>query len=204
MSSSSFPINADTILVADASVVINLNATGRARDIIQAQPSSLVVTENAFEELASGAKKGHDDYAQLRALIDIGAVRVVTLGETGESIYAGLVEGSAVRTLDDGEAATIGYAYETGAIALIDERKARTICGCDFPDLSIASTIDLLTHELIATALTATGQAEAIVKALHNARMRIPPDQIELVVRLIGEENAAMCNRIPRKVRAAG
>ena len=204
MSSSSFPINAGTILVADASVVINLNATGRARDIIQAQPGSHVVTENAFEELASGAKKGHDDYAQLRALIDIGAVRVVKLGETGESIYAGLVEGSAVRTLDDGEAATIGYAYETGAIALIDERKARTICECDFPDLSIASTIDLLTHELIATALTATGQAEAIINALRNARMRIPPDQIELVVRLIGEENAAMCNSIPRKVRAAG
>lgn len=204
MSSSSFPINADTILVADASVVINLNATGRARDIIQAQPGSLVVTKNACTELASGVKKGHDDYAQLQALIDIGAVRVVKLGETGESIYARLVEGSAVRTLDDGEAATIGYAYETGAIALIDERKARTICGCDFPDISIASTIDLLTHELIATALTATGQAEAIINALRNARMRIPPDQIELVVRLIGQENAAMCNSIPWKVRAAG
>src|SRR5262249_11004285 len=68
MSSSSFPINADTILVADASVVINLNATGRARDIIQAQPGSLVVTENAFAELSAGAKKGHDDHAQLQAL----------------------------------------------------------------------------------------------------------------------------------------
>ena len=203
MSSSSFPINADTILVADASVVINLNATGRARDIIQAQPGSLVITENAFAELAAGAKKGHDDYAQLQALIDIGAVRVVKLAETGASIYAGLVEGSTVRTLDDGEAATIGYACETGAIALIDERKARTICECDFPDLLIASTIDLLTHELVATALTATGQAEAIINALRNARMRIPPENIEFVVKLIGEENAAVCNSIPQKVRAA-
>ena len=111
----SFPINADTILVADASVIINLNATGRARDIIQAQPGSLVVTENAFAELSAGAKKGHDDHVQLQALIDIGAVRIVTLGEAGASIYAALVEGSALRTLDDGEAATIGYAHETGA-----------------------------------------------------------------------------------------
>jgi predicted nucleic acid-binding protein len=204
MSSSSFPTSADTILVADASVVINLNATGRARDIIQAQPGSLVVTENALAELAAGAKKGHDDHAQLLALIDIGAVRVVTLGETGASIYAALVEGSALRTLDDGEAATIGYAYETGAIALIDERKARTICGCDFPDLSIASTIDFLIHELIATALGPMGQVEAIINALRNARMRIPPHQIEIVIKLIGEENAAMCNSIPRKVRTAG
>ncbi len=204
MSSLSFPINASTILVADASVIINLNATGRARDIIQAQPGSLVVTENAFAELAAGAKKGHDDHAQLQTLIDIGAVRVVKLGETGASIYAGLVEGSAVRTLDDGEAATIGYAHETGAIALIDERKARTICGSDFPDLSIASTIDFLMHELVATALTATGQSEAIVNALRNARMRIPPHQIDVVIKLIGEENAATCNSIRKKARATG
>jgi predicted nucleic acid-binding protein len=204
MSSSSFPINADTILVADASVVINLNATGRARDVIQAQPGSLVVTENAFAELAAGARKGHDDYAQLQALIDSGAVRVVVLGETGASVYAALVEGSAVRTLDDGEAATIGYAHEIGAIALIDERKARTICGCDFPDISIASTIDFLTHELVATALGPSGQVEAIINALRNARMRIPPHQLELVIKLIGEENAAACSSISKKIRAVG
>jgi predicted nucleic acid-binding protein len=204
MSCSSFPINSDTILVADASVIINLNATGRVRDIIQAQPGSLVVTENALAELAVGAKKGHDDHAQLQALIDMGAVRVVTLGETGASIYAELVEGSAIRTLDDGEAATIGYAHETGAIALIDERKARTICERDFPDLTIASTIDVLMHELVATALTPSGQVEAIINALRNARMRIPPHQMELVVTLIGEENAAVCSSIPKKSRAVG
>jgi predicted nucleic acid-binding protein len=204
MSSSSFPINADTILVADASVIINVNATGRARDIIQAQPGSLVVTENALAELAAGAKKGHDDHAQLHALIDIGAVRIVRLGETGASIYSALVESSAFRTLDDGEAATIGYAQETGAIALIDERKARMICERDFPDVFIASTIDFLTHELIATALTRRGQAEAITNALRNARMRIPPHQIELVIKLIGGENAAACSSIPKKLRAIG
>jgi predicted nucleic acid-binding protein len=201
MSSSSFPINGDTILVADASVVINLNATGRARDIIQGQPGSLVVTENAFAELATGAKKGHNDHAQLQTLIDIGAVRVVTLGESGSSIYSTLVEGSALRTLDDGEAATIGYAHETGAIALIDERKARILCERDFPGLSIVSTVDFLTHELVATALGPEGQVEAIINALHNARMRIPPHQIERVIKLIGVENAALCNSIPRKMR---
>jgi predicted nucleic acid-binding protein len=204
MISSSFPIDSNTILVADASVIINLNATGRARDIIQAQPGSLVVTESAFAELAAGAKKGHDDHAQLDALINIGAVRIVTLGESGDSIYASLVEGSAVRTLDDGEAATIGYAYEAGAIALIDERKARTICGRDFPHLSVASTIDFLMHELVAGALTARGQVEAIVNALRNARMRIPPHQIELVIKLIGEKNVAACDSIPKKVKAMG
>ena len=40
MTSSSFPISSRTIFVADASVVINLNATGRALDIIRAQPEA--------------------------------------------------------------------------------------------------------------------------------------------------------------------
>jgi hypothetical protein len=34
--------------------------------------------------------------------------------QVGNNIYEGLVKGSALRMLDDGEAATIGYAHEVG------------------------------------------------------------------------------------------
>ena len=203
MSSSSFPISRRTVIVADASVVINLNATGCALDIIRAQPGSVVVTENAFAELAAGTHKGHNDHEQLQALINAEAVRIVQLGEAGNRVYASLVEGSALRTLDDGEAATIGYAHETGGVAMIDERKARTICAEEFPDLTVASTIDLLTHELIQSALGAQGQINAIVNALRIARMRVPPHQIEMTVKLIGDEAAVICNSLPKAVRAA-
>jgi predicted nucleic acid-binding protein len=203
MSCSSFPINADTVLVADASVIINLNASGCARDIIRAQPGSIVVTENALSELAAGVHKGHNDREKLQALIDAGAVRLVPLGEAGNRVYTSLVEGLALRTLDDGEAATIGYALESGGIAMIDERKARTICASDFPELTIASTIDLLTHELVQSTLGKQGQTDAIVNALRGARMRVPPHQIELVVKLIGAEAAASCNSLPKVMRVA-
>src|SRR5215469_16749115 len=52
-------------------------------------------------------------------------VRVVQLGDDGKRVYGSLVEGTAARTLDDGEAATIAYAHEAGAVALIDEKKAQ-------------------------------------------------------------------------------
>lgn len=203
MISSSFPLDAASTLVVDASVVINLNATGRALEIIRAQPGAMVVTDNALAELARGSRNGHGDGEKLHALIKAGAVRAVSLNDHGNRIYESLVEGAALRTLDDGEAATIGYAHQVGGIAMIDERKARTICANDFPQLTLLSTVDLLIHDMIQRALGKRGQTEAIVSALRGARMRVPPHQIEIVVGLIGCEAAATCHSLPRSVRTA-
>lgn len=201
MNSSSFPANPRTVLVADTSVIINLNATGHAADIIRAYPGSVVVTAIVFAELAAGSSNGHSDYKKLRSLVDAGAVGLVQLGETGNFVYSSLVEGSAPCTLDDGEAATIAYAHESGAVAMIDEKKATSICESEFPALAVASTVDLLTHHVIENALGKEGQINAILNALLDARMRVPPHQTEMIVKLIGEDNAARCKSLPRAVR---
>ena len=201
MNSLSFPIDTLPMLVADASVVINLNATGCASEIIRAYKGSVVVTAIAFAELVAGARNGHSDDKKLQALIDSGTVKVVHLGETGNTIYSSLVEGSATCTLDDGEAATIGYAHETGAVAMIDERKARNICDREFPQMTVLSTVDLLTHNVVETALGKEGQINAILNALRDARMRVPTHQVEMIVNLIGDDAAATCNSLPRTVR---
>ena len=203
MSSSNFPIKPHTVLVADASVVINLNATGRAHDIITALPMRYAVTENARGELAGGARNGHHDAEKLQTLLDGGFVDLVRLGDTGNSVYEFLVEGSALRTLDDGEAATIGYAYEVGGVAMIDERKARRLCADRFPELQIVSTVDLLLHEIVAGALGRQGQIDAVVNALQLARMRVPRDQLNRIVTLIGDQRAAVCRSLPKVARAA-
>ena len=70
MSSSSFLTDPRVRLVADASVVINLNATARAAEIIKAAPNPFVVTENACVELELGARNGHHDHRKLTELID--------------------------------------------------------------------------------------------------------------------------------------
>ncbi|MFW8586916.1 hypothetical protein ACOJBM_24805 [Rhizobium beringeri] len=202
MSSSNFLTDPRTVFVADASVVINLNATGCAREIITALPSRWAVTANALAELVGGMRNGHNDARALQTLIDEGLVDLVGLGDTGSSVYETLVDGSALRTLDDGEAATIGYAHEVGGVALIDERKATNLCADRFPELLVVSTIQLLLHEAVVRALGQQGHVDAVIGALQKARMRVPTDQINRIVAIIGEKSAALCMSLPRAVRA--
>jgi predicted nucleic acid-binding protein len=201
MSLSSFLINPRIILVADASVVINLNATLRASDIIEALPSTFAVTTNACVELEVGVRNGHRDHAQLLELIDAGLVKRIGVGVGGTSVYESLIDGSTLRTLDDGEAATIACAHELGGVALIDERKAKTLCTAIYPGLAVVSTVELLMHDAVAAALGTQGQTDALLNALATARMRVPLEAIERVVSLIGKKNAAACLSLPKAAR---
>lgn len=201
MSSSSFLTDPRVKLVADASVIINLNATARTVEIIKAAPNPFVVTENACAELEIGARNGHDDYRKLTELIDAGLIQRVRLGAADAPIYESLIDGSAARTLDDGEAATIAYAHQNACIPLIDERKARTLCAVAFPGLYVASTTELLMHGVVAGAIGAQSQADALVNALTVARMRVPPEHLEELTALIGPERAALCASLPRAAR---
>lgn len=202
MSSSNFLSDPRTVLVADASVVINLNATGCAHAIITAFPNRWAVTANALAELVAGMRNGHDDARALQTLIDARVVDLVGLGDIGSAVYETLIDGTALRTLDDGEAATIGYAHEVGGIALIDERKAMSLCADRFPALSVISTVQLLLHEAVIRTLGQEGHVGALIGALQKARMRVPPEQIGRVVAVIGERNAAGCMSLPKAVRA--
>lgn len=196
MSSSSLPT--DQIFVADSSVVINLNATEVAAEIIGAFSNTFVVTEAGLAELTSGSIKGHNDAQKLMLLIEHSSFQIAKLGDAANEIYMALVNGTAVQTLDDGEAATIGCAIELGGVALIDERKARNICAARFPSLRILSTVDLLLDDRVVFALGRQGQVEGIFNALQKARMRVPPEHVKRVITLIGKERATLCSSLPR------
>ena len=104
--------------------------------------------------------------------------------------------------MDDGEAATIAYAVGRGAVALIDERKARRICAERFPRLRLASTADVLLHGLVNDGLGETGRCDAIFRALRDAEMQVvPPDRMQELVRRIGPVRAAACKSLPEWVR---
>lgn len=201
MTSSSFLTDPDQVLVADASVLINLNATGYASQIVLALPGSFVVTETTLAELRLGAAKGHNDDELVCDLIDAGMTRLVDLGAPGISLYRSLVDGTTEHTLDDGESATIAYALEASGVAVIDERKARSLCASRFPALPIASTVDLLVHAAVRNALGHQTQVQAIAAALRHARMHVAPHQLDLVIELIGRSEAANCSSLPRRHR---
>jgi predicted nucleic acid-binding protein len=198
MSSSAFPVNSGSTLIADASVVIGLNASGYARRILALTSCRILVPENASQELTLGAKFGHDDGEQLDQLVGEGLIERVALGQAALGVYEALIDGTYGETLDDGEAATIAVAAERRAVALLDEKKARRMCAQHFPDILRGSTAEWL---LDAKALGSADQTQAMLNALRKGRMRVPPGFMEEVVELIGLEAAADCPSLPRVIR---
>lgn len=158
------------VLVADASAVINLNATGYSAEIIAALPEQIVIVDAVIDELEGGRNKGRRDADKLKQLVAQGLVAVKSLGPAGFAQFERLVVGSAPETLDDGEAATIAYAFEKNAVAVIDERKAIRLCGERFPQVGIRSTVDILARPEVERSLGRPSLADAVFSALQGAR----------------------------------
>ena len=189
------------LVVADASVAINLNATGCAASILEALPNRFAVVEEVALELENGQQYGRNDGDALNTLVAAGYVDIVRLGNHAIDYFTSLVSGSAVETLDDGEAATIAYALDHGSTALIDERKANRICAERYSSLATGCTIDILAHDGIEAALGHSRLADGVFNAMYHGRMRVLAQHVNWVVNLIGPERAAQCVSLPRSVR---
>ena len=190
-----------TLVVADTSVAINLNATGFVASILEALPNRIAVVEAVALELENGRHRGRDGADALNTLVAAGRIDIVRLGNPGIEFFTSLVSGSAAETLDDGEAATIAYALEHEATALIDERKANRICAERYGALAAGCTIDILAHDWVGAALGHSRLADAVFNALHRGRMRVQTCHMDWVINLIGNERAAQCVSLPAAVR---
>jgi predicted nucleic acid-binding protein len=190
-----------SLVVADTSVVINLNATGCAARILAALPFRMVVTDVVQSELQEDRKSDRQDTALLADLVAASHIRIVSLGAVGQRVFGDLVIGPASETLDDGEAATIAYAEEAKIVPVIDERKARRICAQRFNHLQPLSTVDLLADADVAASLGRDALTDAVFQALQTARMRVLPQYINWVVAMIGADRASQCPSLPRSVR---
>jgi len=189
------------LLIADASAIINLNATGCAADILRALPNLVGVTDVVPGELETGRSRGRRDADMLQELVSAGLVRIVTLNEAAAIHFEQLVVGPAAMTLDDGEAATIAYTAANGGIPIIDERKANRICAERYPALRLACTTDIFMHAGVERAIKRERLAQGVVNALQLARMRVLPHHVEWVIDLIGAEQAAQCTSLPQSAR---
>jgi predicted nucleic acid-binding protein len=191
------------LIAADTSAVINLNATGCAAEILRAIPNKVMVVDVVVRELEDGRRHGRRDADSLQELIAAGLVEIGRLGDIAALHFERLVVGPAAMTLDDGEAATIAWAVAHGGIAVVDERKATRLCAQLFPHLCVGCTVDILAHPAVGFSLGKEMLAAAVFKALQNGRMRVFPQNIEWVVDLIGQEQAAACASLPMSVRKA-
>lgn len=190
-----------SLLLADTSVVINLNATGCAETILKALPHRVAVVDVVVDEIEGGVRKGRQDAFKLTALVESNLIEVVKLGQQSLVHFENLVVGPAGRTLDDGEAATIAFAANGGARALIDERKARRLAAERYSNVPMGCTADLLRHGNVERTLGASGLATAVHNALVGARMRVLTHHMDWVVNLIGDARAATCPCLPEAIR---
>jgi predicted nucleic acid-binding protein len=188
-------------VVIDASTVINLNATACGPRILKAIPNPFIITDVVQGELFEDRRNGRNDGQLVAELVAASLISVAKLDDLTESHFEDLVIGRGDATLDDGEAATIAYGVENGAIALIDERKAVRICGERYPRLTVGNSFDVLTHPAVLAALGNGAAADAVFNALRSARMRVPPSALTWVVELIGLERAGRCESLPRSFR---
>ncbi|HZQ25202.1 MAG TPA: hypothetical protein VFA89_20615 [Terriglobales bacterium] len=196
-------IDGQMTIVADASAVINLNASGCARDIIRALPNKFVVPADVVDELEEGRRRGRQDAEMLAALVKDRAVEMVELDDDSGAHFERLVVGPAAMTLDDGEAATIAYAVTHQGLAVIDETKATRLCARIYPSLPVGCTVDILAHSAVLQALGRERLADAVYKALREGRMRVFQRHTRWVLDLIGPERAEGCPSLPRTARKA-
>jgi predicted nucleic acid-binding protein len=169
--------------------------------VLRALPNRVVLTDTVLAELRTDRRTGRDDAKLVRSLIDADLAEVAALADLEKNHFAALVAGPAVETLDDGEAATIACALEKNAVAVVDDRKAVALCMRRYPDLVVASTVDLFAHNAIVTVLGRAPLADAVYAALQTARMRVPERYEGWVVDLIGETRASSCASLRARLR---
>lgn len=194
MSFSSCLAESDGDLVLDTSVFINLSASGAAAQILEALPNNIFMVDIAAREVREDSRNGRSDADILQKVTHPPALEIITLDERGLALFE-----SFVLALDDGEAATIAAAVSRDAIPVIDERRARKICGEELPGTLQASTIDLFSHPAVVRALGKDALADIVHAALKNARMHVRVDQRDWIIELIGCERATGCTSIPRR-----
>ena len=191
----------DDPLVLDASVVVNLNATGFADRVLDAIPSGVFIPDPVVRELQRGIKMGHKDATDLDALLAQGLAETLKVPTSAQSEYISLVSGSSMGSLGDGEAATIASAFAMRAWAGIDERKARRICRDRYKGVKVASTVDILAHPDVLDALSEDEFSSALLAALEVANMQVQRQHMDWVVARIDPDRISNCLSRPRSVR---
>lgn len=201
MTFSSCLTDQDEVVVLDASVIINLLATGHAREILNALRARLLVTEQVVREIGRGAANGRREFEQLSRLTDEQVLKVSELSGPSLESFFDVVSGDTSASLGDGEAATLALAHCNGFSAAIDEKKATRIAGARFGSLRLLTTVDILAYESVRDALGHEALADATYKALRFARMQVWEHQFDWVVQLIGLDGATACPSLKRHMR---
>jgi predicted nucleic acid-binding protein len=195
MTFSSYLADESRPLVLDTSVLINLHACTFGDQILMAIPNAIVVPQVVADELDNETGRKNGDHGFLHKLAGKGNISIVSMTDDEYELFATATWGTP--SLDDGEAATIAVSTRRNFRAVIDERKGRAQAVVRMGGEEPAWTLDLLQHPAARRSLGDADLAEAIYLALREGRMRIPQEQGDAIVALIGLERALQCSCLP-------
>lgn len=190
------PETAEMALVIDASVLINLLGCGAAGEILQLLPPAVLIEQRALSEVLRDPSRMLPAQDKRALLVERQLLQVRQLA--GDAIERFLELVADPHELDDGEAATIACALDLGAVAVLDERKARRVARERFPSLPVDSTAGLFRSLLEQGRMDAEQVRAALLAALQEARMSVPGEEIDWVIRLLGVDLAKECPSIRR------
>lgn len=136
-----------SLLLLDASCLLNLYATGRLRDIALSLPYRLGVADYVLEQEAlyiwlPGLSETREEQVpvDISSLVKEGIIEVLGLEYSEEE--AAFVNLAAL--IDDGEAITGALAMHRGHGVATDDRKARRVLSEQTPSIPLVSTLDLV------------------------------------------------------------
>jgi hypothetical protein len=184
-----------TELVLDASVFINLLATGVAKVILGSLPNPVFIEARAFAEIRRHPIPNADLSAEIAELLESGLLEKRTMSPEALDLFMELTGGDLTGGLDDGEAATITYALSISGNTLvaIDERKATRVFSERWPRRTLVDTVTLLAQPNCRSHLGPETLANACFSALVHARMRVRHEAMAWVLNTVGRERARQC-----------
>lgn len=182
-------------LVIDTSTVINLHASAHGNAILAALPAKVIIPAVVALELEKETSRSTGERDFVNGLASSGLITIAAMSDEETDTFVELT--SISPSLDDGEAATIAIAVSRNLIPVLDERKGRKRAA-GIPMLEVPWwSLDLFLHRTVLDALGDGRAKEALYLALAKGRMRIPSDQVDTIVYLIGIDRARECTCLP-------
>jgi len=189
------------ILVLDASVVINLSASDIMADILKAIDCQILIPENVLSESLRNPATNAPIKAELENLNHQGLLDFCTLDSVSVNDFLELTGAAAPNDLHDGEAATIAIALGLKGRPVIDDRKAIRRCSELYPSLEVAHTIDFFCHSLVGQVLSLERLRQGLNRAFAHARMWLPNEYGNFVLKTIGNDNFYECRSISGQLK---
>ncbi|HEX2171163.1 MAG TPA: DUF3368 domain-containing protein [Dehalococcoidia bacterium] len=159
---------------ADATALIGLGRIGRL-DLLDLLPPPILVTAQIWEEAAGDPRRR-------------GAAALIDARERGLLLVVDEGDPDAFPQLDPGESTVLSAAAAAGAIALLDERKARSVVNSD-PSLraTIRQVTGIVGLILLAKRRGRIGAVRPILDDLMRQSFRIGPSFYDEILRQAGE-----------------